>query len=65
MFYQIPDGSKVAMVKLVEHLRERDFCLFDAQIQNPHLARFGAYTIPEPEYHSLLESALLKHCRFV
>ncbi|WP_149989233.1 leucyl/phenylalanyl-tRNA--protein transferase [Microcystis aeruginosa] len=65
MFYKIPDGSKVAMVKLVEHLRERDFCLFDAQMQNPHLARFGAYTIPEKEYHPLLESALLKHCRFV
>jgi leucyl/phenylalanyl-tRNA--protein transferase len=65
MFYQIPDGSKVAMVKLVEHLRERDFCLFDAQMQNPHLARFGAYTIGEKEYHSLLESALLKHCHFV
>jgi leucyl/phenylalanyl-tRNA--protein transferase len=65
MFYKIPDGSKIAMVKLVEHLRERDFCLFDAQMQNPHLARFGAYTISEKEYHALLESALLKHCRFV
>jgi leucyl/phenylalanyl-tRNA--protein transferase len=65
MFYKIPDGSKVAMVKLVEHLRERDFCLFDAQMQNPHLARFGSYTIPEKEYHLLLKSALLKHCHFV
>jgi leucyl/phenylalanyl-tRNA--protein transferase len=65
MFYKIPDGSKVAMVKLVEHLRERDFCLFDAQMQNPHLARFGAYTISEKEYHPLLEGALLKHCHFV
>jgi leucyl/phenylalanyl-tRNA--protein transferase len=65
MFYQIPDGSKVAMVKLVEHLRERNFSLFDAQMQNPHLARFGAYTIPAKEYHPRLESALLKHCRFV
>jgi leucyl/phenylalanyl-tRNA--protein transferase len=65
MFYKIPDGSKVAMVKLVEHLRERNFSLFDAQMQNPHLARFGAYTISEKEYHPLLERALLKHCRFV
>jgi leucyl/phenylalanyl-tRNA--protein transferase len=53
------------MVKLVEHLRERNFCLFDAQMQNPHLARFGADTIPEQEYHARLESALLKYCRFV
>ena len=27
MFYQIPDGSKVAMVKLVERLRSRKFVL--------------------------------------
>jgi leucyl/phenylalanyl-tRNA--protein transferase len=46
MFYKIPDGSKVAMVKLVEHLRERDFCLFDAQMQNPHLARLGPILSP-------------------
>jgi leucyl/phenylalanyl-tRNA--protein transferase len=65
MFYKIPDASKVAMVKLVEHLRERKYCLFDAQMQNPHLTRFGTYTISEKEYHSLLEAALLKHCRFV
>ena len=41
MFFNIPDGSKVAMVKLVEHLRRQNFELFDAQLMNPHLARFG------------------------
>ncbi|NET09941.1 MAG: leucyl/phenylalanyl-tRNA--protein transferase, partial [Symploca sp. SIO2B6] len=30
MFYRIPDGSKVAMVKLVERLRSHQFTLFDA-----------------------------------
>ena len=37
MFYRIPDGSKVALVKLVERLREREFVYFDAQMMNPHL----------------------------
>lgn len=62
MFYQIPEGSKVAMVKLVEHLRERQFLLFDAQMMNPHLARFGAYVIRNQEYQTLLQQAVQQRC---
>ncbi|KYC37892.1 leucyl/phenylalanyl-tRNA--protein transferase [Scytonema hofmannii PCC 7110] len=62
MFYHIPEGSKVAMVKLVERLRERQFVLFDAQMMNPHLERFGAYRINDDEYQVLLEKALLQRC---
>ncbi|MBD2770760.1 leucyl/phenylalanyl-tRNA--protein transferase [Iningainema tapete] len=62
MFYRIPDGSKVAMVKLVEKLRERQFVLFDAQMMNPHLERFGAYRISDEEYQPLLMKALQRNC---
>ena len=62
MFYRIPDGSKVAMVKLVERLRSRNFVLFDAQMNNPHLDRFGAYTVTEKEYQNLLQQALSRRC---
>ncbi len=62
MFYQIPEGSKVAMVKLVERLRSRGFILFDAQMNNPHLARFGACTLSEREYQALLQEALQRQC---
>lgn len=65
MFYSIPDASKVAMVKLVEHLRKQKFILFDAQIQNPHLARFGAYSIKDREYKGLLNKALSHPCSFL
>ncbi|MEM8777991.1 MAG: leucyl/phenylalanyl-tRNA--protein transferase [Cyanobacteria bacterium P01_G01_bin.49] len=58
MFYRIPDGSKVAMVKLVEHLKQRGFILFDAQLQNAHLERFGAYLVSEQEYKQLLQHSL-------
>ncbi|MGD1900778.1 MAG: leucyl/phenylalanyl-tRNA--protein transferase [Geitlerinemataceae cyanobacterium] len=58
MFYHIPEGSKVAMVKLVEHLRDRGFTLFDAQLQNPHLERFGAHTIEADEYDRRLREAV-------
>ncbi len=64
MFYRIPDGSKVAMVQLVEHLRSRHFLLFDAQIENPHLNRFGAYTVSMAEYEVLLQKALRRRCYF-
>ena len=65
MFYRIPEGSKVAMVKLVEHLRAKGFSLFDAQIQNPHLERFGAYTVSESDYQVRLQEALLQNCSFL
>lgn len=65
MFYRIPDGSKVAMVKLVEHLRERGFIGFDAQMDNPHLERFGSYLVTDQEYQILLDQALRKRCLFL
>jgi leucyl/phenylalanyl-tRNA---protein transferase len=63
MFFNIPEGSKVAMVKLVERLRERGFILFDAQMMNPHLARFGAYIIEEEEYNFVLRKAIKLKCK--
>lgn len=65
MFFRISEGSKVAMVKLVEHLRSRQFVLFDAQIMNPHLARFGAYIVPDRQYQALLRQALRRRRSFI
>lgn len=62
MFFQISEGSKVAMVKLVEHLRSRRFALFDAQLMNPHLARFGAYALDSKAYERLLKQAVTRQC---
>lgn len=62
MFFNIPDGSKVAMVKLVERLRSRNFILFDAQMMNPHLERFGAHIVNQKQYNRLLSKALKRHC---
>ena len=62
MFYRIPEGSKVAMVQLVAHLRSRNFLLFDAQMTNPHLERFGSYIVSQHDYQLLLEQALDRNC---
>lgn len=65
MFYRLTEGSKVAMVKLVEHLRQRKYLLFDAQLQNPHLERFGSYIISDRQYQALLAEAVIRRCSFV
>lgn len=65
MFFNISEGSKVALVKLVEHLRSRNFQLFDAQLMNPHLARFGAYQVTDKEYRRLLNTVLDLPCKFL
>jgi leucyl/phenylalanyl-tRNA---protein transferase len=64
MFFNITDGSKVAMVKLVEHLQSQGYLLFDAQLQNPHLERFGSYVIKSSRYKALLNQGLKLNCCF-
>jgi len=50
------------MVKLVERLRDRSYLLFDAQMNNPHLERFGSYIVKEKQYNTLLRAALKRKC---
>jgi leucyl/phenylalanyl-tRNA---protein transferase len=65
MFHHHRDASKVALVALVERLRERDFALLDTQTCSDHLARFGGVEIPEEEYLRQLDEALLKERQFI
>jgi leucyl/phenylalanyl-tRNA--protein transferase len=50
MFHTATDASKIALVFLVEFLREQKFELLDTQYLNPHLLQFGAYEISHEEY---------------
>jgi len=58
MFHRVTHASKVALVQLSRHLTAQGFGLLDAQIQNPHLARFGTYEVSAAEYRRLLAEAL-------
>jgi len=58
MFHYVTDGSKVALVALVERLRPRGFALLDTQWMTPHLERFGTMLLSKQEYHKHLEVAL-------
>jgi len=64
MFHRARDASKVALVKLVERLRERGFELLDTQATTPHLRRFGCIDISAKKYLELLKRAIEKDCRF-
>lgn len=58
MFYRVRDASKIALVFLVEFLREQGFQLLDTQYLNPHLIQFGAYQISHEEYLEKLKEAV-------
>lgn len=59
MFSRATDASKVALVALVNRLRERRFQLLDTQWTTEHLSRFGCREIPRYEYLRQLNQALL------
>ncbi|MDB5734527.1 MAG: leucyl/phenylalanyl-tRNA--protein transferase [Alphaproteobacteria bacterium] len=58
MFSRERDASKVALVWLVEALRQGGFTLLDTQFLTAHLAGFGALEIPRLQYLALLNQAL-------
>lgn len=64
MFHDVTDASKVALVSLVERLRERGFTLLDTQWPTPLLETFGAVEIPRDEYLARLEVAIRTPRRF-
>jgi leucyl/phenylalanyl-tRNA--protein transferase len=64
MFHRRTDASKVALVHLVERLRDRGYELLDTQATTPHLRRFGCVDVPAAEYLRRLGRALEKECVF-
>jgi leucyl/phenylalanyl-tRNA--protein transferase len=60
MFHRATDASKVALVHLVERLRQREFELLDTQAVTEHLSQFGCIEIPAEEYLRRLREAITK-----
>ncbi len=60
MFHRARDASKVALVALVELLRDEwaGERLFDVQWTTPHLCTLGAEDVSRPDYLSRLDRAL-------
>jgi leucyl/phenylalanyl-tRNA--protein transferase len=64
MFHHRPNASKVALVHLVNRLKQRGYELLDTQATTPHLKQFGCVDISAREYLVLLRKALRKKCAF-
>ena len=57
MFHRRPHASNVVLVELARALRRGGFSLFDLQLTNPHLQRFGCYEVADNHYQQLLIAA--------
>ncbi|MBM3823431.1 MAG: leucyl/phenylalanyl-tRNA--protein transferase [Verrucomicrobia bacterium] len=64
MFHRADNASKVALVKLVEILQEKNFDLFDVQVVNHATLALGATSIPRETYLRLLAPAAARSDRW-
>jgi leucyl/phenylalanyl-tRNA--protein transferase len=61
MFSRATNGSKVALVALVQHLKERGFVLLDCQQRTEHLCSMGAREISREAFGQCLEEGQIPH----
>ena len=64
MFHLVPNASKIALIVLIERLKERDYSLLDVQWLTPHLAGFGGIEIERNDYLNELDKAMNFECHF-
>lgn len=64
-FHRVTDMSKVALVHLAAHLRERGFALLEVQYLTEHLSQFGVIEVPDAEYRVRLAEALQRSCAWL
>ena len=57
MFYRQSDASKLALLFLIDHLRERGATWLDIQVMTPHMRILGAREITRAKFLDLLEEA--------
>lgn len=50
MFHRRPEASKLALLFLIEHLRERGATLLDCQVMTPHMEALGAREISRARF---------------
>lgn len=64
MFSQVSDASKVALVKLSQHLQQQGFSLIDCQVYSDHLASLGAAEISRELFLQTLAEATAANINF-
>ena len=64
MFHRVTNASKVALVHLVDRMKQRGYALLDVQFMTAHLKQFGAKEISRDQYEDRLHKAIKRHCQF-
>jgi len=54
MFHLEPYASKLALLRLLDHLTARGVTWIDIQVMTPHMERLGARNVPRREFLDLL-----------
>ncbi|MFL6375635.1 MAG: leucyl/phenylalanyl-tRNA--protein transferase [Pyrinomonadaceae bacterium] len=57
MFYREPNASKLALLYLIDLLRERGATFLDAQVMTPHMQAFGAKLVSRAKFIEMLRDA--------
>jgi leucyl/phenylalanyl-tRNA--protein transferase len=57
MFYLRPNASKLALLHLIERLKERGLDWLDIQVMTPHMKALGARTVAREEFLDKLAAA--------
>jgi leucyl/phenylalanyl-tRNA--protein transferase len=60
MFYRVPNASKLAILHLADHVRERGLDWIDIQTLTPHMVRLGAKAIGREEFLARLQATRVR-----
>ena len=63
MFHLVDDASKAALAVLAATLARMDFLVIDCQVPTPHLAAWGARSIPRRRYLQILCQGVRRRTR--
>lgn len=63
MFHALPNTSKLALLFVIDHLRDRGATFLDCQVMTPHMEALGAREIPRVEFLDLLAEAQQRELR--
>ena len=60
MFYIEPNASKLALLHLIDHLKNRGLDWLDIQVMTPHMEQLGATPLPRGRFLELLSFTLAR-----
>ncbi len=63
MFYLQPNASRLALLFIIDYLRERGLSWLDCQVMTPHMEALGAREIPRGKFLDLLAEAQARGIR--